>query len=132
MIDIVFLLLIFFIVTQTTIEEISLFTVNLPTPGNPGTKEVTQPPFYVEVSQLYKDQQKDMNYYVIQNRIYPFDAVKNMLKNLKTNKDTTLIISCGPNARHEKLMNLLDTCQDIELTNLSIVNNESIPYRGRI
>ena len=50
-------------------------------------------------------------------------------KKAENNKETTVIINCGPNAKHQKLVALLDACAKAELNKLNIVNDESIEFQ---
>jgi biopolymer transport protein ExbD len=56
------------------------------------------------------------------------DLKVTLLETAKTDPDMTVIINCGPNAKHLKLIKLLDACAEAKLTKLNIVNDESIRY----
>ena len=57
-------------------------------------------------------------------------AAKELQEYLQTvadsNPDTTVMINCGPNAKHKKLVKLLDMCSDVGLNKLNIVEDESV------
>ena len=47
-----------------------------------------------------------------------------------SNPDTTVMINCGPNAKHKKLVKLLDMCSKAGLTKLNIVEDESVIFKA--
>lgn len=139
MIDIVFLLLIYFIVTQKPIIDETLLSCDMPTPGG---KPPPKPPtlLTVEVVRMFRskplDSPEELNTYYFQqhkwklhNPAAPNDLARQLKSIAKNNPDQTVIINCGPNAIHQKLVQLLDACSEAGLKNLSVVNDESIPFR---
>ncbi len=131
MIDVVFLLLIYFIVTQKPIIDDTLLGCNLPAP-DAVAKEEEEPPnlFTVDVHRLYpNDPDKDMQYYYLNGNRYPFEQLKQVLSETRKNDpDMTVIINCGPNAQHRKLIQLLDACAEADLTKLNVVNDEAVKF----
>ena len=143
MIDVVFLLLIYFIVTQKPIIEETLLSCDLPAPGGaPPDKPPTfrtigvmrMMPNPSNSSEIFK---KDMNLYYLDNAAWKFNspAASNDLKRQlmvmgKDDPKQTVIINCGPNAPHQKLVQLLDACANAGLKTLNIVNDESIRFLG--
>ena len=141
MIDVVFLLLIYFIVTQKPIIEETLLSCDLPTPGGapPG-----KPPtlMTIDVVKMYPNpvydnamMKKDLNRYYLNRRAWKFkdpsapNDLQRQLKAMgKTDPDQVIIINCGPNAYHQKLVQILDACADAGLTKLNIVNDEGIKF----
>lgn len=150
MIDVVFLLLIYFILTQKPVVEDVHLQVDLPAPGAPSSGEPPQlltidvnkqPKFDNEdavLAQAAKTSDPELRKSILkQEQIYyflngaPYEAakLKEYLKTVAdTNPDTTVIINCGPNARHRKLVKLLDMCSEVGLTKLNIVEDESIIF----
>jgi len=139
MIDIVFLLLIYFIVTQKPIIDETLLSCDMPTPGG---KPPPKPPtlLTIEVVRMFKskplDCPEELNTYYFQkykwklhNPSAPNDLARQLRSIAKNNKDQTVIINCGPNAVHQKLVRLLDVCADAGLEKISVVNDESIQFR---
>jgi biopolymer transport protein ExbD len=126
MIDVVFLLLIYFIVTQKPIIEDTLLGVNLPAPGGSKSSKPVQL-FTIDVMKLPGTNSDDI--YHLNGRPWYFKDLKvTLLETAKTDPDMTVIINCGPNAKHLKLIKLLDACAEAKLTKLNIVNDESIRY----
>lgn len=131
MIDVVFLLLIYFILTQKPIIEDTLLGVNLPAPGRP-PKSKEKPPtmFTIDVFRL-RNAEQSPNYYYINNKgPWHIDKLREFLETTAQNDpEQTIIINCGPNAKHRKLVQALDACAQAGLYNLNIVNDEAIAFR---
>lgn len=141
MIDIVFLLLIYFIVTQKPIIEETLLSCDLPTPGGKPPKTPPQM-LTVEVVRFYPNpsndpaiKKKELNTYYLNKRIWKFkdanatnDLRRQLIAIAENDPDQTIIINCGPNALHQKLVQILDACAEAGLTKLNVVNDESIQF----
>jgi len=134
MIDVVFLLLIYFIVTQKPIIEETLLSCDLPTPGATPPKEkptlltVEAIRFYPNLSPT--DPKELDTFYLNQIRM-TFDQVKQQLQAIAdSDPKQTVIINCGPNAVHQKLVKILDLCTEVGLKSLNVVNDESIPFQA--
>jgi len=126
MIDVVFLLLIYFIVTQKPIVEDTLLGVNLPAPGGaPKDKPVQL--FTVDVMQL-PGEDSDNVYHMNGRPLFFNDLRTTLIETAKIDPDITIIINCGPNPPHKKLIKLLDTCNQAGLTSLNILNDESVKF----
>lgn len=128
MIDVVFLLLIYFVVTQKPIIEETLLGVDLPAPGG---KPSGPPPtlFTIDVHKQADDPIKDLDIYYVNGMRWNFTDLKEQLKRIsETTPDQTIIINCGPNARHQKLIRILDACAAAGLSKLNMVDDESIQF----
>lgn len=125
MIDVVFLLLIYFIVTQKPIIEDTYLAVDLPAPdGKPKPNQTPPTLFTIDVMK-----RRIPNQYHVNGKPWMFDQLKNLLKTQADNDpDTTVIINCGPNAKHKKLIKLLDACAEAGLKKLNLVNDESVRF----
>ena len=143
MIDVVFLLLIYFIVTQKPIIEETLLSCDLPAPGGaPPDKPPTM--LTIGVMRMIPNPNhsqdivnKDMNLYYLNNQAWKFnnpsasdDLKRRLIIMGKDDPKQTIIINCGPNAPHQKLVQLLDACANAGLKTLNIVNDESIRFLG--
>jgi biopolymer transport protein ExbD len=141
MIDVVFLLLIYFIVTQKPIIDETLLSCDLPTPG--GKPPKTPPTMLtVEVLKMFPNpsgtetiRKKDLNTYYLNKRKWKFkdpgasnDLRRQLIAIAENDPDQTIIINCGPNAEHQKLVQILDACSEAGLTKLNVVNDESIKF----
>ena len=141
MIDVVFLLLIYFIVTQKPIIDETLLSCDLPTPGG---KPPKNPPTIVplEVVKIYNNpsknpeiKKKELNTYLFNKRRWkfnspsdPIDLRRQLIAMAESDPDQTIIINCGPNALHQKLVQILDACAEAGLTKLNVVNDESVKF----
>lgn len=129
MIDVVFLLLIYFIVTQKPIIEDTLLGVNLPAPGGGKPKDKPTQLFTVDVFRLRNAKMSPDYYYINGKGPWHIDKLRDFLTNVADNDpEQTIIINCGPNAKHRKLVQVLDACSQAGLANLNIVNDESIRF----
>jgi len=129
MIDVVFLILIYFIATQTVVIEETYLSTTLPGRGGCKIEPVVENPAIVAIGVRQTSGSNEL--YEIDGAYYKLDKLQDMLEITAENSpETTVIIKCGPNAKHQKLVSLLDACQKVELTNLSLVNDATIPFKG--
>ncbi len=150
MIDVVFLLLIFFIYTQKPIIEDVQINVQLPAP-DVGNNELPAIPITIEVNKFERDNfsdidarlaatsdaaeqtaiKSDIQVYYVLNGSSPIslDKLKTQLANFaKSDTETTIMIKCDPSAKHRKLILLLDACDELGLTSLQLVDNLARPF----
>jgi len=121
MIDIVFLLLIYFIVTQKPIIEDTLLGVNLPAPGSSKSDKPVQL-FTIDVMRV-KGTEGDNVYYLNGRPWYFNDLKETLIETAKTDPDITVIINCDP-----KLIRLLDACNEAGLSKLNLLNDPTIKF----
>lgn len=112
MIDVVFLLLIYFIVTQK--EEITEahLAVNLPSPGSSKTTETKPQLLEIEV---YDGR------IALRGKVMPDDATFASLMNNFRDPELTVMIKVSVGARAKDLVKVLDYCQGAGLTKLNVV-----------
>ena len=119
MIDVVFLLLIYFVVTQEPVIEETLLGVNLPSGAASSSKSEPGQLFTIDVVKMGEN---SIKFYNVNGMPTPLPAMKDQLLMLAENDpDTTVIIKCGPNAKHAKLVTLLDACAEAGLSKLNLV-----------
>jgi len=130
MIDIVFLLLIYFIVTQKLIVEDTLLGASMPGGKTDATPPPPRPLFTVDIDLVNQaDPARDRETYVVNHRRCAFDDLRGQLLGLgQLNADTTIILRCGPNAPHQKLVRVLDACAEAGLTNLNLITDPHQPF----
>ncbi len=128
MIDVVFQLLIYFVVTQKPIIENTLLSVDLPAPGGkPKDKPVQL--FTIDVHKILPDPKEDLNVYYVNQQKWNFDDLRaQLMKTGELDPKQTIIVNCGPNARHQKLVQLLDACSQANLTSINVVNDLTIEF----
>lgn len=153
MIDIVFLLLIYFIFTQKPIIEEVPMNVDLPAPSSQPNNNDVEPPFTINVGKYDEDKIDEINqklkeaktqdefdkikkregseiHYALNGgqEFLTYDQLDKRLGNLaKVAPKTTLVIHCDPNAKHKKLIMLLDLCAKHGLSSLNLTD-EPIPF----
>ena len=127
MIDVVFELIIFFVVT---IKQEDLFTklnVNRPTPSPPTT---SAPPDEISVTiEVGKARNNNPSGVIIYNKKEmgpsgPAQARKDLDRNLqeiaRTSKKTPIIIKCTDDSPHKALVDVLDICYKNDLYSVSV------------
>lgn len=150
MIDVVFLLLIYFIFTQKPVIEDVYLELNLPSPN--ASAAFNEPPQFLRID-VCKDRrdndeqiaamlkaastQDSVNKILAQERVYyyvnkasdmsapPIEARQledYLSKVADAAPDTTIVLNCDSNAKHKKLIKVLDMCNRLGLKNLNLVN----------
>lgn len=112
MIDVVFLLLIYFIVTQKDEITEAHLAVNLPAPGSAKTTETKPQLLEIEV---YDGR------ITLRGKVMPDDATFAALMNNFRDPDLTVMIKVSTGARARDLVKVLDYCQGAGLTKLNVV-----------
>jgi biopolymer transport protein ExbD len=114
MIDVVFQLLIFFIVTLKQEDILSHLDVSRPAPDQtvrPPEKQLDE----LLTIEVYKDG------YIMQGRRVPLSTLDRRLTKLaEYSKDISVIIKCTADSPHKNLIQLLDICAKADLHNLSV------------
>jgi len=112
MIDVIFLLLIFFIVTAKPIITEAQMSVNLPSSDTTAPKE--EIPTIIEIHVL-----KDS--YFLGNVHQSLEYIKSQLTEIANyDPEVTVSIKTSPAARHENFVRILDICSKAGLKNLNI------------
>jgi biopolymer transport protein ExbD len=112
-IDVVFILLIFFIVTSVFKKEELALLLDLPT-SNAKEMEVKEGQIFIE---LGKDK------LAIKGIEVSFDSLEDNLKAIK-NKNNPVIARIDKKVEYERVVKVLDLLQKYSLVNLALVTNE--------
>ncbi len=113
MIDVVFQLLIFFIVTLKPEDILSHLDVSRPAPDAPPKEQID------EVDLLTVQVDKDG--FVMNGRIVSLKTLDSRLSKLASyNSNVSVIIKCTRDSPHTYLVNLLDICAKNDLKNLAV------------
>ncbi len=113
MIDVVFQLLIFFIVTAHTNDELTQLKVNR---GGEGSGEANPSSILINI---YNEG------YTLNEQVASPEEIYSKLGQLaRINKGEQVVIRSSINARHEQLVYILDLCDEFSLTNLAIQSTE--------
>lgn len=115
MIDCVFQLLIFFIVTLKPEVIIAHLDVNRPAPDAKAPKDET-PEDLIQIM-IFRDG------LTINNRAVTVPTMQGVLAKLASmSKTQTILIKCASDSPHEKLVQVLDLCSLVGLKNLSVMS----------
>lgn len=115
MIDVVFQLLIFFLVTQKPVDTLANLDVFRPSPEKK-QEQLQTPPKMIRV-QIYPDG------FTINDRpvgLPELDGLLHKLAGIDTKQ--TIMIMCAAQSKHEDLVRVLDLCAKSGLVNLSVVS----------
>ncbi len=116
MIDVVFLLLIFFVVTIQPLDVIALLDVSRPSPD----PDAPPPPERIDdmlTISIYADA------ITLNERRYSRAGLERMLIRMARLSTTqTVLIKCAPDSSHRTLIEVLDLCAKAGLTNLSVLS----------
>ena len=136
MIDVVFLLLIYFIFTQKEVVEDVHLQLNLPAPQAASNNEEPPPMLRIDVFENKQDSDTE-TYYAVNaakegaGQAMEFKQLQSYLQVVADNsKETTIVLNCGPNADHKKLIKILDLCNSLGLTELNLLNAD-VPFIPR-
>ncbi len=158
MIDVVFLLLIYFIMTQKPVVEDIYLQLNLPSPNPAPSASDSEPPpiLRIDVMKLQVDnddeiarlmrtaktqievnaiRKREKVYYHVNTTgdgggtpmIYA-DLEKYLKSVAEAAPDTTIVMNCGPNAKHKKLVRVLDLCDKLGLKNINLLNDATVEF----
>ncbi|NCC51740.1 MAG: biopolymer transporter ExbD [Spartobacteria bacterium] len=115
MIDVVFQLLVYFIVTMKPMDVVAHLDVFRPSPEASQEKPDT-PPKMIRIS-IYAD-----GYTINDKPVTPEDLDRLIMKLSSFDKNQTILIMCTALSPHEKLVKVLDLCAKSGLKNLSVIS----------
>jgi biopolymer transport protein ExbD len=111
-IDIVFILLIFFMVTSVFKKEDVILALNLP--KTESSKESTHEKIItIEVSKKE---------FAVDGKKYAFNNLNEIFKNFK--KDTNILVRIDKNVEYERVIKVFDNLRKNELTSFSLVTSK--------
>ncbi len=113
LIDVVFLLLIFFLVTSVFKKEDMAILLNLPT-SSYSTQEVNSKEINIFVTT------EKINF---ENEEVTFEDLEQNLSNI-TDKKKLINVRIDKEVKYQRVMNILDILKKYELTNLALVNEK--------
>ena len=112
-IDVVFILLIFFIVTSVFKKEELALMLDLPT-SNAKEMEIKKEQIFIELSQ---------NKLAIKGIEVSFGSLEDNLEAVK-NKENPVIVRIDKKVEYQRVVKVLDLLQKYNLSNLALVTNE--------
>lgn len=111
MIDVVFQLLVFFLVTLKPEDIIAQLDVSRPSPDSTPPQEQPQDMITITIGEVI-----DMN-----GRVVSLRTLEKTLTRLASySTSQTVLIKCTLTSKHEKLVQVLDKCAKAGLTNISV------------
>jgi biopolymer transport protein ExbD len=117
MLDVVFILLIFFIVTSTFIQEKAL-GLEPPPPPSPSTPEQQVPAIVVYVSQD--------NLIRVNGRLTDLGGVRANIERLKAeNPESALVIQAHPDARSGTIIKIRDEAYNAQMDRVNVIQSQS-------
>ena len=122
MTDVVFLLLIFFIVTMSSYAEMTLLETQLPTSSNSSnTKPKLENPVRVDIPPPINGE----TIYMVNGSAFSGENINILLRRYaRLMPDAEFLISCAPESEHYQLVSLLAYCATHKLKNLKLVNSQ--------
>ncbi len=115
MIDVVFQLLVYFVVTFEPIDVFAHLQVYRPSP-DPKAQKTDIPPKMIRIA-VYPDG------FTINDKPVSVDQMTDLMFTLADiDKNQTIMISCTAGSKHKQLVKVLDLCAMAELNNLSVVS----------
>lgn len=116
MIDVVFLLLIYFVVTMKPVDSVTHLDVFRPNPSAPPKEEVKEPPKMLRIS-IFSDR------LTFNDKRVTVDGLDRMLTRLAAlDTSQSVMITCAVDAPHRDLVTVLNLCAGNELNNLSVLS----------
>ena len=112
-IDVVFILLIFFIVTSVFKKEELALILDLPA-SNAKEMEIQKEQIFIELSQ---------NKLAIKGIEVSFESLEDNLKAI-TNKENPVIVRIDKKVEYQRVVKVLDLLQKYNIVNLALVTNE--------
>ena len=112
-IDVVFILLIFFIVTSVFKKEESALMIDLPT-SNAKEMKVDEEQIFIELNK---------NKLAIKGIEVSFESLEDNLKAVK-NKNKAVVVRIDKKVEYERVVKVLDLLQKYNLNNLALVTNK--------
>jgi biopolymer transport protein ExbD len=122
MIDVVFQLLIYFLVTFSTPDVLAHLDISRPAPDKSQTEQRT-PPKMIRVN-IYAEGGIE-NGYSLNSRAVSRTELASILTRLAgISQNQTVLITCAGGSEHAKLIGVLDICAQSGLSKISVVSAE--------
>jgi len=122
MIDVVFELIIFFVVTIKQEDILSRLNVNRPAPAPPSSQETPKDdiPCTIEIGRAARNGNRE-GVYVYNKKEVKLEQLDTYLKETAAvSVETPIIVKCAPDSPHKALVDLLDVCYKHKLHSVSV------------
>ncbi len=119
MIDIVFLLLIFFVLNQKPIIDDTLLGVNIAPPKSASSpKQLPSTFFCIELNKASEE-----NNIALNGQECDFEQLRSILKDaVQNDPQAVVMIKCDQQVKHTKLIRLLDLCKNTNISRISLAD----------
>lgn len=119
MIDIVFLLLIYFVLNQKPIIDDTLLGVNIAPPQSASSpKQLPSTFFCVELNKGSEENNISLN-----GQECDFEQLRSVLKDaVQNDPQAVVMIKCDQQVKHAKLIRLLDLCKSTNISRISLAD----------
>lgn len=119
MIDVVFELIIFFVITIKQQDILSRLNVNRPAPAQSASQQTNEQVEEIQVGKAYGSFRKGV--YVYKGREYNINQIGTTLKDIADmSTDAQIVIKCTLDSPHKALVDLLDICYKYKLMNVNV------------
>ena len=117
MIDVVFELIIFFVVTIKSEDLFSRLNANRPAPSSGSSSSESDTTVTIEIGKG-----RDANGVLVYNKreVRRSELDQNLREVARTSKKTPIIVKCAENSPHKALVDVLDICYKNELFSVSV------------
>ena len=122
MIDVVFQLLIYFLVTFTTPDVLAHLDISRPAPDKTQTEQRT-PPKMIRVN-IYAEGGREEGFSLNGRAVSRRELTSILTRLASFSKSQTVLITCAGGSAHAKLVDVLDICAESGLSKLSVVSAE--------
>ena len=117
MIDVVFELIIFFVVTIKSEDLFSRLNANRPAPSSSSSEQTSETPVTIEIG---KGRSADGVIVYNKREVKRTELDANLREVARTSKKTMIVVKCTGDSPHKALVDVLDICYRNELFSVSI------------
>ena len=119
MIDVVFELIIFFVITIKQEDILSRLNVNRPAPATSAAQQTNDKPQEIEVGKAFNSFRRGV--YVHDGREYNLETIDRVLRDIANiNNESQIVLKCTLDSPHKALVDILDICYKYKLVNVNV------------
>jgi len=118
-IDVIFLLLVFFVCTANFYPPEKVLPMDATLPGNVETTEVRLDPVNLDIVRIQVFFDRKPHWQIVENQCTSLHEVQNILRTIKEMKaDIPVIIESAENVPMENVIDICDVCRRVGLSNI--------------
>lgn len=119
MIDVVFELIIFFVITIKQQDILSRLNVNRPAPAQSSAEQTNEQLEEIQVGKAVNSYRRGV--YVYKGKEYKLEQIDSTLRDISDmSSDAQIVIKCTLDSPHKALVDLLDVCYKYKLMNVNV------------